>query len=196
MNLFSWRSQVQIFWGFTVNFLAVGLLTSNYNSSFWDLRLIWVTFKNNSEKNDLMYVCFVNVKKRKETSGISLFCSTIMVEIWVYNIMRTLKFEFYINHSYIDKNQISENKNELNWFKISSFGCNIVARWLIQHWEEKHGSRSKHTEKQFEGKRSQKLIRFLRLRLQFSFLFLKKNSIFTCLTLNMPRQIKKINTTK
>ena len=42
--------------------------------------------------------------------------------------MRTLKFELYINHSYIDKNQISENKNELNRFKISNFGCNIVAR--------------------------------------------------------------------
>ena len=40
--------------------------------------------------------------------------------------MRTLKFELYINH--IDKSQISENKNELNRFKISSFGCNIVAR--------------------------------------------------------------------
>ena len=119
-----------------------------------------------------MYICFINVKKRKETFGISSFCSVIMVEIWVYNIMRTLKFELYINH--IDKSQISENKNELNRFKISSFGCNIVARWLIQHWEEKHGSRSKQTEKQFEGKCWQELIRFLRLRSQFSFFFKKK----------------------
>ena len=108
-----------------------------------------------------MYICFINVKKRKETSGISSFCSIIMVEIWVYNVMRTLKFELYINHSYIDKNQISENKNELNRFKISSFGCNIVARWLIQHWEEKHGSRSKQTEKQFKGNVGKNLFVFL-----------------------------------
>ena len=136
-----------------------------------------------------MYVCFVNVKKRKETSGISLFCSTIMVEIWVYNIMRTLKFELYINH--IDKSQISENKNELNRFKISSFGCNIVARWLIQHWEEKHGSRSKQTEKKYKGKCWQELIRFLRLRLQFSFLFLKKKFNFHLLDLEHASPNKK-----
>ena len=139
-----------------------------------------------------MYICFINVKKRKETFGISSFCSVIMVEIWVYNIMRTLKFELYINH--IDKSQISENKNELNRFKISSFGCNIVARWLIQHWEEKHGSRSKQTEKKFKGKCWQGLIRFLRLR--FHSFFKTKFQFFTCLTLNMPRQIKIFNTTK
>ena len=106
-----------------------------------------------------------------------------------------MKFEFYINHNYIDKNQISENENELNWFEISSFGCNIVARWLNQHREEKHGSRSKHTKKKFKGKCWQELIRFLRLRSQFSFFFFKK-SIFTCLTLNMPRQIQIFNSTK
>ena len=117
-----------------------------------------------------MYICFINVKKRKETSGISLFCSLIIVEIWVYNMGEHLKFEFYIN--YIDKSQISENKNELNWFKISSFGCNIVARWLNQHWEEKHDSKSKHTGKKLKGKFWQELIRFLRLRSQFSFFFL------------------------
>ena len=57
----------------------------------------------------------------------------------------------YINHNYTDENQTSENKNELNIFEIISFGCNIVARWLIQHWEEKNGSRSKHTEKNSKG---------------------------------------------
>ena len=103
-----------------------------------------------------------------------------------------MKFEFYINHIYIDKNQISENKNELNWFKIGNFGCNIVARWLIQHWEEKHGSRSKQTEKKFKGKCWQELIRFLRLRSQFWFFFKKKNSIFTCLTLNMLSQSERM----
>ena len=107
-----------------------------------------------------------------------------------------MKFELYINHSYIDKNQISQNKNELNWFKISSFGCNIVARWLIQHWEEKHGSRSKHTEKQVKGNVGKNLFVFLDSGRNYYSFFFKKNSIFTCLTLNMPRQIKKINTTK
>ena len=97
-----------------------------------------------------------------------------MVEIWVYNIMGTLKFELYINHSYIDKNQISENKNELNWFKISSFGCNIVARWLIQHWEEKHGSRSKHTEKKFKGNVGKNLFVFLDSGRNFYSFFKKK----------------------
>ena len=96
LNLLSWRSQVQIFWGFTVNFLAIWLLTVNYNSSFWDLRLIWVIFENNSEIITQMYICFINAKKRKETSGISLFCSLIIVEIWVYNIMST--FEIWILH--------------------------------------------------------------------------------------------------
>ena len=57
----------------------------------------------------------------------------------------------YINHNYTDENQTSENKNELNIFEIISFGYNIVARWLIQHWEEKNGSRSKHTEKNSKG---------------------------------------------
>ena len=103
-----------------------------------------------------------------------------------------MKFEFYTNHSYIDKNQISENENEINWFKINSFGCNIVVRWLIQHWEEKHGSKSKHTEKKFKGKCWQELIRFLRLRSQFWFFFKKKNSIFTCLTLNMLSQSERM----
>ena len=92
----------------------------------------------------------------------------------------------------MDKNQISENENEINWFKINSFGCNIVARWLIQHWEEKHGSKSKHTEKKFKGKCWQELIRFLRLRSQFWFFFKKKNSIFTCLTLNMLSQSERM----
>ena len=103
-----------------------------------------------------------------------------------------MKFEFYANHSHMDKNQISENENEINWFKINSFGCNIVARWLIQHWEEKHGSKSKHTEKKFKGKCWQELIRFLRLRSQFWFFFKKKNSIFTCLTLNMLSQSERM----
>ena len=103
-----------------------------------------------------------------------------------------MKFEFYTNHSHMDKNQISENENEINWFKINSFGCNIVARWLIQHWEEKHGSKSKHTEKKFKGKCWQELIRFLRLRSQFWFFFKKKNSIFTCLTLNMLSQSERM----
>ena len=160
------------FEGLRLIFLAIWLLTVNYNSSFWDLRLIWVIFENNSEKTTQMYICFINANKRKETSGISLFCSLIIVEIWVYIILWVhLKFEFYTNHSYIDKNQISENENEINWFKINSFGCNVVARWLIQHWEEKHGSKSKHTEKKFKGKCWQELIRFLRLRSQFSFFF-------------------------
>ena len=103
-----------------------------------------------------------------------------------------MKFEFYTNHSHMDKNQISENENEINWFKINSFGCNIVARWLIQHWEEKHGSKSKHTEKKFKGKCWQELIRFLRLRSQFWFFLKKKNSIFTCLTLNMLSQSERM----
>ena len=103
-----------------------------------------------------------------------------------------MKFEFYANHSHMDKNQISENEKEINWFKINSFGCNIVARWLIQHWEEKHGSKSKHTEKKFKGKCWQELIRFLRLRSQFWFFFKKKNSIFTCLTLNMLSQSERM----
>ena len=82
------------FEGLRLIFLAIGLLTVNYNSSFWDLRLIWVIFENNSEKMTQMYICFINAKKRKETSGISLFCSLIIVEIWVYNIMST--FEIWI----------------------------------------------------------------------------------------------------
>ena len=94
-----------------------------------------------------------------------------------------MKFEFYANHSHMDKNQISENENEINWFKINSFGCNIVARWLIQHWEEKHGSKSKHTEKKFKGKCWQELIRFLRLRSQFWFFFKKKKFNFHLLDL-------------
>ena len=159
------------FEGLRLIFLAIELLTVTYKSSFWDLRLIWVTFENNSEKMTQCIYVLLTWRSEKETSEISSFCSIIMVEIWVYNIMRTLKFELYINHSYIDKNQISENKNELNWFKISSFGCNNVARWLIQHWEEKHGSRSKQTEKKYKGKCWQELIRFLRLRSQFSFFF-------------------------
>ena len=38
-----------------------------------------------------------------------------------------MKFELYINHSYIDKNQISENKNELNWFKkLAVLGATLL----------------------------------------------------------------------
>ena len=103
----------------------------------------------------------------------------------------------YINHNYTDENQTSENKNELNIFEIISFGCNIVARWLIQHWEEKNGSRSKHTEKNSKGYCSiypKNVAKNLCIFLNFHPLKKKrkkKKTVCTCLTLNTPRQIKK-----
>ena len=40
----------KFFEGLRLIFLAIELLTVNYKSSFWDLRLLWVIFENNSEK--------------------------------------------------------------------------------------------------------------------------------------------------
>ena len=66
MNLLSWQLQVQTFRGFTDFFLAIGVLTVNYNSSFWDLRLIWVTFENNSEKmTQCIYVLLTWRREKK-----------------------------------------------------------------------------------------------------------------------------------
>ena len=51
-------------------------------------------------------------------------------------------------------------------------------------------------EKNWKGNVGKNLFVFLDSGRNFHSFFKKKNSIFTCLTLNMPRQIKKINTTK
>ena len=73
MNFLSWQSQVQIFWGFTVSFLAIGLLTVSYNSSFWDFRLIWVTFENSSEKMTKCIYVLLTWRSEKKPLGSHYF---------------------------------------------------------------------------------------------------------------------------
>ena len=103
-----------------------------------------------------------------------------------------LKFEFYIN--YIDKSQISENKNELNWFKISRLGATLLPDDSTNIGKKNMTQKVNIPEKNWKGNFDKNLFVFLDSGRNFNFFFV--NSIFTCLTLNMPRQIKTFNTTK
>ena len=160
-------------------------------SSEWLLKI--------TAKNESTYRCFINVKKWEETSRNSLSCSLIMVEIWVHAIMRA--FEIWIFTSItITSTRIRFLKIGTNWIdlKLVVLGATL----LPDDWSnigKKNMARRVSTPKKnskwhysiYQGNVGKNIFVFWESGRNFN-LFFFSNSIFTCLTLNMPRQIKKL----